>query len=44
MQSAGKLGWIGLGNRGSLIAKRPRNLGYPLAVYNRDRAKIEALA
>ena len=44
MQSFGKLGWIGLGAMGSRIAKRLRNAGYPLMVYNRDRSKAEALA
>jgi 3-hydroxyisobutyrate dehydrogenase-like beta-hydroxyacid dehydrogenase len=43
MQSFGKLGWIGLGNMGSRIAKRLRNAGYPLIVYNRDRSKSEDL-
>src|SRR5712692_150525 len=43
MQSFGKLGWIGLGNMGSRIAKRLRNAGYPLTVYNRDRSKSEDL-
>ena len=43
MQSFGKLGWIGLGNMGSRIAKRLRNSGYPLMVYNRDRSKTEEL-
>src|SRR5258708_5346335 len=44
MQSFGKLGWIGLGAMGSRIAKRIRNAGYPLMVYNRDRSKAEELA
>src|SRR5712692_3127223 len=44
MQSFGKLGWIGLGNMGSRIAKRLRNAGYPLVVYDRDRVKAEELA
>jgi 3-hydroxyisobutyrate dehydrogenase-like beta-hydroxyacid dehydrogenase len=44
MQSFGKLGWIGLGSMGSRIAKRLRNAGYPLMVYNRDRVKAEELA
>jgi 3-hydroxyisobutyrate dehydrogenase len=43
MQSFGKLGWIGLGNMGSRIAKRLSNAGYPLIVYNRDRSKSEDL-
>ena len=44
MHSFGKLGWIGLGNMGSRIAKRLRIAGYPLIVYNRDRSKAEELA
>src|SRR6267143_4433543 len=44
MQSFGKLGWIGLGNMGSRVAKRLRNAGYPLMVYDRDRSKAEELA
>jgi 3-hydroxyisobutyrate dehydrogenase-like beta-hydroxyacid dehydrogenase len=43
MQTFGKLGWIGLGAMGSRIAKRIRNAGYPLMVYNRDRAKAEEI-
>ena len=43
MQSFGKLGWIGLGNMGSRIAKRLRNSEYPLMVYNRDRSKADEL-
>src|SRR6266480_3637927 len=44
MQSLKKLGWIGLGNMGSRIAKRLRNAGYPLMVYDRDRSKAEEIA
>jgi 3-hydroxyisobutyrate dehydrogenase-like beta-hydroxyacid dehydrogenase len=44
MQSFGKLGWIGLGAMGSRIAKRIRNAGYPLMVYDRDHLKAEELA
>jgi 3-hydroxyisobutyrate dehydrogenase-like beta-hydroxyacid dehydrogenase len=43
MQSFGKLGWIGLGNMGSRIAKRLRNAGYPLIVYDRTRSQAEEL-
>jgi 3-hydroxyisobutyrate dehydrogenase-like beta-hydroxyacid dehydrogenase len=43
MKSFSKLGWIGLGNMGSRIAKRLRNAGYPLVVYNRDRSKAQEL-
>ncbi len=45
-QNAGlqkRLGFIGLGYMGSRIAKRLLNAGYPLIVFNRDRAKAEAL-
>lgn len=38
-----RLGFIGLGYMGSRIAKRLLNAGYPLVVFNRDRAKAEAL-
>jgi phosphoglycerate dehydrogenase-like enzyme len=33
-----RLGFIGLGYMGSRIAKRLRNAGYPLIVFNRDPA------
>jgi 3-hydroxyisobutyrate dehydrogenase-like beta-hydroxyacid dehydrogenase len=42
-QKPGRLGFIGLGYMGSRIAKRLLNAGYPLIVFNRDRAKAEAL-
>jgi len=38
-----RLGFIGLGYMGSRIAKRLLKAGYPLIVFNRDRAKAEAL-
>ncbi len=38
-----RLGWIGLGNMGSRIAKRLKDAGYPLVVYNRDPSKAEQL-
>ena len=41
--SGGKLGFIGLGYMGSRIAKRLQGAGYPLIVFNRNRAKAEAL-
>jgi 3-hydroxyisobutyrate dehydrogenase-like beta-hydroxyacid dehydrogenase len=44
MKSSSKLGWIGLGNMGSRIAKRLRSAGYPLMVYDRDRSKALELA
>src|SRR5579884_2059047 len=37
------LGFIGLGYMGSRIAKRLIDAGHPVVVYNRDRAKAEAL-
>jgi 3-hydroxyisobutyrate dehydrogenase len=37
------LGFIGLGNMGSRIAQRLLDHGYKLSVYDRDRAKAEAL-
>jgi 3-hydroxyisobutyrate dehydrogenase-like beta-hydroxyacid dehydrogenase len=39
-----KLGFIGLGYMGSRIAKRLVDAGHPLVVFNRNRAKAEALA
>jgi 3-hydroxyisobutyrate dehydrogenase-like beta-hydroxyacid dehydrogenase len=42
-QKPKRLGFIGLGYMGSRIAKRLLNAGYPLVVFNRDRAKTEAL-
>jgi 3-hydroxyisobutyrate dehydrogenase-like beta-hydroxyacid dehydrogenase len=39
-----KLGFIGLGNMGSRIARRLLDHGYPLVAYDRDRAKAEAVA
>jgi 3-hydroxyisobutyrate dehydrogenase-like beta-hydroxyacid dehydrogenase len=38
-----KLGFIGLGNMGSRIARRLLNDGYQLLAYDRDRAKAEAM-
>jgi len=35
------LGWIGLGNMGSPMAKNLIKAGYPVAVYNRSAAKTE---
>jgi len=42
-QKPNRLGFIGLGYMGSRIARRLLNAGYPLIVFNRDRAKAEAL-
>jgi 3-hydroxyisobutyrate dehydrogenase-like beta-hydroxyacid dehydrogenase len=39
-----KLGFIGLGNMGSRIARRLLDHGYQLSVYDRDLAKAEAIA
>jgi 3-hydroxyisobutyrate dehydrogenase-like beta-hydroxyacid dehydrogenase len=39
----GRLGFIGLGYMGSRIAKRLIDAGHRLVLYNRDRAKTEAL-
>jgi 3-hydroxyisobutyrate dehydrogenase-like beta-hydroxyacid dehydrogenase len=38
-----KLGFIGLGNMGSRIARRLLNDAYPLVAYNRDRTKAVAM-
>jgi 3-hydroxyisobutyrate dehydrogenase len=38
-----KVGWIGLGNMGSPMSQRLVKAGYPVMVYNRDKAKEEAL-
>jgi 3-hydroxyisobutyrate dehydrogenase-like beta-hydroxyacid dehydrogenase len=39
-----KLGFIGLGNMGSRIAQRLLDHGYPLVAYDRDIAKVQAVA
>ena len=39
-----KLGFIGLGNMGSRIAKRLLDHGYPVTIYDLDVAKAQALA
>jgi len=38
-----KIGWIGLGNMGNPMSRRLINAGYPLTVYNRNKAKEETL-
>jgi 3-hydroxyisobutyrate dehydrogenase len=38
-----KIGWIGLGNMGSPMSKRLINAGFPVTVYNRNKAKEEGL-
>ena len=42
--SGARLGWIGVGRMGSVLARRLLEAGYDVAVYNRTRAKAEALA
>lgn len=37
------IGWIGTGVMGLSMAKHLRNAGYPLTIYNRTRAKAQAL-
>jgi 3-hydroxyisobutyrate dehydrogenase len=37
------IGWIGLGNMGIPMSQRLINAGYPVTVYNRNRAKETAL-
>src|SRR5437868_10207353 len=39
-----KLGFIGLGNMGSRIARRLLDHGYQVSLYDRDLAKAEAIA
>jgi len=39
-----KIGFIGLGNMGSRIARRLVDQGYQLSVYDRDPAKVAAIA
>ena len=38
-----KVGWVGLGNMGRPMSQRLVKAGYPVMVYNRDKAKEEAL-
>jgi 3-hydroxyisobutyrate dehydrogenase len=38
-----KIGWIGLGNMGGPMSQRLINAGYSVTVYNRSKAKEEAL-
>jgi 3-hydroxyisobutyrate dehydrogenase len=38
-----KIGWIGLGNMGSPMSQQLIKAGYPVTVYNRSKAKEEAL-
>jgi 3-hydroxyisobutyrate dehydrogenase len=39
-----RIGWIGAGRMGAALVRRLLDAGYPVAVYNRTRAKAEALA
>ena len=39
-----RLGWIGAGRMGSVLAQRLLEAGHDVAVYNRTRAKAEPLA
>ncbi|HVY29100.1 MAG TPA: NAD(P)-dependent oxidoreductase [Polyangiaceae bacterium] len=39
-----QIGWIGLGNMGSVMAARVLDAGHDLTVYNRNREKATALA
>jgi 3-hydroxyisobutyrate dehydrogenase-like beta-hydroxyacid dehydrogenase len=39
-----QIGWIGLGNMGSVMAARVLDAGHELTVYNRNREKAAALA
>ena len=39
-----KLGFLGLGNMGSRIARRLLDRGYQLSVYDRDTSKVDGLA
>jgi 3-hydroxyisobutyrate dehydrogenase-like beta-hydroxyacid dehydrogenase len=43
-QRAVRIGWVGAGRMGAALATRLLNAGYDVAVYNRTRAKAEALA
>src|SRR6187431_3203559 len=38
-----RIGWIGAGRMGAALARRLLRAGYDVAVYNRTRAKAEAL-
>jgi 3-hydroxyisobutyrate dehydrogenase len=38
-----KIGWIGLGRMGTPMSKQLINAGYPVNVYNRNKAKEESL-
>jgi 3-hydroxyisobutyrate dehydrogenase len=38
-----KIGWIGLGRMGTPMSRQLINVGYPVSVYNRNKAKEESL-
>src|SRR3569833_3241053 len=38
-----RIGWIGLGNMGTPMARNHLNAGFPLTVYNRTESKAAAL-
>jgi len=38
-----RIGWIGIGRMGAVMAQRLARAGYPVTAYNRTRAKAEAL-
>jgi 3-hydroxyisobutyrate dehydrogenase len=38
-----KIGWIGLGNMGSPMSRQLIKAGFPVIVYNREKAKVGAL-
>ena len=44
MSDKPQLGWVGLGAMGSRMAKRLLDAGYPLTVYNRESARMQAFA
>src|SRR3979411_3156531 len=43
MMSSTKIGWIGLGNMGMPMSQQLIKAGYHVTVYNRSKAKEEAL-
>ncbi|WP_460502333.1 NAD(P)-binding domain-containing protein, partial [Hymenobacter agri] len=43
MESTKSIGWLGLGNMGTPMARRLLAAGHPVVAYNRTPAKAEAL-
>jgi len=43
-ESRPRIGWIGVGRMGSMLAQRLLDAGYDLAVYNRTQSKAQPLA